>query len=482
MGKKLTYEYVKKCFEDRGYTLLSEEYVNCTKKLKYRCPKGHLGIITLANFEKGKGCSKCAGNRKLTYKEVKQFIEADGTKLLSIGYTNCSAKLDFMCPKGHCYSMRLSSFKNRGQRCPTCAGVAKHTYEFVKAYVEKDGTKLLSTEYTNCDIKLKFMCPAGHRYFATFSNFKFRGSRCSICSGKRKPSYEEVKKFVEAEGVVLLSKKYKNNKTKLNFKCPKGHEYFMNFNAFKNAGHRCPVCAGKVRFKYAFVKQYVEKDGTKLLSCGYTNSHIKLDFLCPRGHKYFMNFSEFKNGGYRCPKCGIESAASKRRLSFNEVKQYVEADGTKLLSTEYANAHTKLDFKCPKDHEYSNNFNNFKSKGQRCPRCSGGQVSKISQVWLDSLNIPGLEREHPLVINGKKYSVDGYDLATNKVYEFLGDFWHGNPVSFSPEDINPMNKKSYGQLYKETFERFAELKSVGYKIKYIWEKDFKEGKINVDYC
>jgi hypothetical protein len=68
--------------------------------------------------------------------------------------------------------------------------------------------------------------------------------------------------------------------------------------------------------------------------------------------------------------------------------------------------------------------------------------------------------------------VDG--LKDNVIYEFLGDYWHGNPSLFDPKDVNLRAKKPFGELYKETFERFEKLKKANYIVKYVWERDWKQ--------
>ena len=108
-----------------------------------------------------------------------------------------------------------------------------------------------------------------------------------------------------------------------------------------------------------------------------------------------------------------------------------------------------------------------------CPKCAKGSVSKISQEWLDSLDVKSLIKEYRINIVGSFIKVDAYDPETNTVYEFLGDYWHGNPEVFSPEKINSHNKKSFGQLYDETRERIKVLKENGFNVVYIWENDFK---------
>jgi len=59
------------------------------------------------------------------------------------------------------------------------------TYEFVKEQFEKEGYKLLSTEYINCEQKLDYVCPKGHEHVISLDSWK-QGIRCSYCSGKAK--------------------------------------------------------------------------------------------------------------------------------------------------------------------------------------------------------------------------------------------------------------------------------------------------------
>lgn len=54
-----TYDTVKMAFEQRGYKLISEEYINKRSKLKFICPSGHSGEISFNSFNKGHECKKC---------------------------------------------------------------------------------------------------------------------------------------------------------------------------------------------------------------------------------------------------------------------------------------------------------------------------------------------------------------------------------------------------------------------------------------
>jgi len=85
--------------------------------------------------------------------------------------------------------------------------------------------------------------------------------------------------------------------------------------------------------------------------------------------------------------------------------------------------------------------------------------------WLDSLGIT--ERQYPIA----NYKVDGYDPETNTVYEFLGDYWHGNPEVYDPDEYNKSCSKTFGQLFDETNIRLEHIKSLGYNIITKWEND-----------
>jgi len=112
--------------------------------------------------------------------------------------------------------------------------------------------------------------------------------------------------------------------------------------------------------------------------------------------------------------------------------------------------------------------------GTGCPKCSKFQVSKIETVWLDSLGISDEYRQINLKIDGKKMHADGFDPSTNTVYEFYGDYWHGNPNKYKQEDIHPVSHKTYGELYQKTMDREKIIKGAGYNLITIWESDFKK--------
>lgn len=234
----------------------------------------------------------------------------------------------------------------------------KYNYKIVKEYIESFGYELLSNKYHDTRDKLKIKCDKGHEWEISFNSFK-KNPTCPYCSG-RKLNYDIVKHNIEKEGFKLLSKEYKNTHSKLSLKCPVGHEFKMQYANFQQ-GQRCPKCAGIMKYTYEEVKEYIESFGYKLLSDKYVNNLELLEISCPKGHKFKMSFSSFKTGS-RCPKC------LGKQLSYNEVKEKIESIGYILLSEEYTIAKDKLRMRCDKGHEFEMSLTKFNA-GHRCIKC-----------------------------------------------------------------------------------------------------------------
>jgi hypothetical protein len=219
----------------------------------------------------------------------------------------------------------------------------RHTYEFVKQYIEaENGYELLEESYKNARTKLKIKCNNGHIYETPFITF-YRGCRCRVCSrAKRKFTHEFVKEEYRKECYILLSPTYNNNSEKLKVQCDKGHRYEGSYGNFQQ-GTRCPICSfDKQKLAYEFVKKEVERKRCKLRSTEYINYFSKLKIQCDEGHDYEVTFANFQQG-YGCPVCsqinkyGSNNPNGKGGISLepycyifsdNEFKDYIkERDG-----------------------------------------------------------------------------------------------------------------------------------------------------------
>lgn len=108
-----------------------------------------------------------------------------------------------------------------------------------------------------------------------------------------------------------------------------------------------------------------------------------------------------------------------------------------------------------------------------CARYRTSGVSKIGTQWLNSLRIDTLIHEYSLPEN-RKQQVDAYDPVTNTVYQFHGDYWHGNLSRYDADKINLRNKRTFGELYESTIQSDSKIREWGYNLVTMWESDFKQ--------
>jgi hypothetical protein len=182
---EVTYCDIKKSFEKEEYLLLSKVYINTTCKLKYRCRHGHEHSISWSGWRRGYRCPYCAGVAKKTIIDVKRSFENSGYLLLSDKYINSNTKLKCKCPNDHIYNTAWYNWHS-GYRCAECAKTNRAT-KLRKSYNEvyniflKENNILLSKEYKNAHGKLNVECQKGHVYQISLHKFMY-GRRCSVCA------------------------------------------------------------------------------------------------------------------------------------------------------------------------------------------------------------------------------------------------------------------------------------------------------------
>ena len=105
------------------------------------------------------------------------------------------------------------------------------------------------------------------------------------------------------------------------------------------------------------------KDRGYTLNSIYLNNRIKNDLTCPKNHNCFIAFDKFQ-ANRRCIKC----SAKRERLTHEYVFNYYASKNYKMLSI-YNTCSDKDELICPEGHPWSTNFDNFKSKNNRCFTC-----------------------------------------------------------------------------------------------------------------
>ena len=212
------------------------------------------------------------------------------------------------CSRCKCEIMLETYFsKNRkGEYFSTCdacrASKVKITLDMCKQVAESKGGECLSTEYKNANATMEWKCSEGHQWKTKFSHIK-NGTWCKKCvSISQRLTIEDCKQFADERGGMCLSDEYKNEKTKMQWRCSKNHEWQAIFNSIKS-GKWCAHCAGIAPLTIDKCQQFAISKGGECLSTEYNNSKTKLLWECDKGHRWEARFDNIKFKGYWCPSC-----------------------------------------------------------------------------------------------------------------------------------------------------------------------------------
>jgi len=252
---------------------------------------------------------------KWDIKKVKKYFKDHDCELLETEYKNIHTPMRYRCKcKNNKCKIRFSSFKI-GKRCMECSGSKKHTLEEVKKYFEDNNCKLLETEYVNSKTKMKYICECKNHSEITFNNFK-KGKRCRKCSGCEKYTYKFVYNYFKDHNCKLLETEYIGTDTPMEYECSCGNnECKITFYHFKT-GQRCKKCGGKEKLTFEFIKQYFEDHNCKLLETEYENVGTKMRYECSCGNSDCkISFNKFKSG-QRCKICAIKKRSGKNHWNY----------------------------------------------------------------------------------------------------------------------------------------------------------------------
>lgn len=201
----------------------------------------------------------------------------------------------------------------------------------------------------------------------------------------------------------------------------------------------------------------------------YVNARVKVKILCPIHGEFEQDpFNHLKGRG--CPTCGFEQTSNSTRSNTSEFigkSKSIHKHDYNYSKVNYISAHKQIIIICNKHGEFLQTPNSH-LRGSGCPLCCKN-ISLKETAWLDSLNIPVEYRQYSLC----GYKVDGYDPSTKTVYEFNGDFWHGNPKIYDLNKTNAKTGKTFKRLYDDTVHKERQLIKEGYTVITMWESDFK---------
>lgn len=331
--------------------------------------------------------------------------------------------------------------------------------------------------YVNNKKKIIIVCPIHGKFYQSPNNH-LRNKGCKLCSNANQSL--GIIKFIDRSNIVHNFKFnyseciFLNLKTNVKIICPIHGSFFQTpeTHLLGSGCQNCSIISAAAKRSHTteeFIKISNEKHNGKYdysLSV-YTGIDDKIKIICPN-HGIFEQIAYSHMCGIDCAECkGVKKSNSSEFIQkSNMVHNYTYI----YNNVNYIQNKVKVIITCKKHGDFLQTPNAH-LRGDGCPTCTI-KYSKLENEWLDFIGIDNKFRRFKLP-DFRNYVVDGFNPLTNTIYEFYGDYWHGNPKIYKPNDFNKSSKKSFGELYNITINRENKLKNNGYNVHYIWESDWK---------
>jgi hypothetical protein len=287
---------------------------------------------------------------------------------------------------------------------------------------------------------------------------------------------------------------YKDSNTKIIIICKNHGEYEqIPPNHLKYGCGSCGREANKrnIELKEKCQKEFVSKANNiheniyDYSSTHYEDAVSKVNVICKK-HGAFSISPNNHLRGKGCPECGKESSRFARLKGFEEYHiEFIKLYGDKYdySSVVWEGGSKPIAVLCKKHGEF-HILQYLHKVGKECQKCSN-RHSGISIDWLLFMEVKySTEIQHArnlgeFVIPGTRYKADGYIKSSNTIFEFHGDFWHGNPELYDETEINPRVGMTYGELYNQTKTKSNLIIEKGFHLIEIWENDWKKFIISI---
>ena len=326
--------------------------------------------------------------------------------------------------------------------------------------------------YVNGRNKVIITCPK-HGEFKQRADSHLAGLGCSKCANGTRTQQEFIEEATKIHnGFYDYSKTvYRKQMDKITIICPVHGDFKQIAQNHLDLGCGCNKCGGRIKLT---TEEFIERS-TKIHNGFYDYSKSvyggcekKVIIICPK-HGEFKQKAESHLQGQGCDKCG--GSDKKTTSYFIERSTKIHNDFYDYSKTVYTNSKNKVIIICPK-HGVFEQKADAHWLGSGCAKCTR-HISKKETLWLDLLNVQIECRQKAIKIDGRIFRADAVDIENKIVWEFYGDYWHGNPNKYPPNGVNVINKKNFGELYAITMAREKVLIDAGYKVISIWESDFQ---------
>ena len=313
-----------------------------TRKVWWKCEKGHEWEAIINSRNQGRNCPYCFGQKviqgvnDLATINPKLAIEwhpvKNGDFTPSDLMSGSNKKVWWLCENGHEWEAEVAA-RNNGTGCPFCSSckawsgyndlLTKNPELAAQWHPNLNGDLTPADVTYSSGKKVWWLCDKGHAWQATV-NSRNTGKGCPFCSGHNAWSgYNDlltknpelaVQWHPNLNGDLTPADVTYSSGKKVWWLCDKGHAWQATVDS-RNTGNGCPCCAGKTVLlgvnDLATKKPELAAQWHPIKNGDLTPSNLsyksgkKVWWLCENGHEWEAVIANRSNGT-GCPHCHKE--------------------------------------------------------------------------------------------------------------------------------------------------------------------------------
>lgn len=493
------------------YSLI-ENYNGTKVAVPIKCPKHGVFEQTPQDHLRTNGCKKCS-HEKLSNQfssNTESFIKKandipgndkkyDYTKCI---YVNARTNVLIKCKIHNIEFEQSPNAHLAGKGCQKCARTSTNSKntktqdEFIREAkeVHKNKYKYDRTIYIKADQEVIITCDDHGDFYQKPRDHLNKRSGCPKCNGGIAYTQEEFLKLaidLHDEKCDYSKTVYINSITPIIIRCTIHNiEYDQRPVDHLSSQHGgCQLCryedvSNKLKMtQEEFIDRATEKYGDlyDYSLVEYKNIDTSIKIIC-KSHGIFEQTPwVYLKSTYGCLECARVLGGLNRRKTTEEFiirARNAHKNKYDYSKTIYELAKSLVTIICKTHGEFQQVAGSHLS-GTGCPMCRPVNYSKASLQWLQYIEfssgqyIQHAENGGEYQIPGTRLKLDGYCKDTNTVYEFHGDYWHGNPKVFNPNILNRTCGVTMGDLYRDTLSKKKLIQEKGFQYVEIWEKEWR---------
>lgn len=279
--------------------------------------------------------------------------------------------------------------------------IIKWDIDKVRNFVKENGNcQLISTNYINQKIKMKFQCDCGKEFETSFYEFKSLNKRqCNDCGRERSHALKrnntnDIENEFKKRGLELIDS-YKNNKIAMYAKNKNGYILRISYKNLMN-GKNPPICSKNNMYSVDNIKLWLKQNNKPytILSEEYESATSKLTFQCEQRHMFEKSWNAMSSG-VGCPYCSGRFVTDNNCLEilYPEIANEWHPSKNKNLKPSDVSygSNKKVWWECNEGHEWIASVND-RTRGNGCPFCNMSKGEIKIKDFLIKNNINNMEQ------------------------------------------------------------------------------------------